>query len=559
VAALLVALWQEARLAALLSVAPGWRRWLDAYTWPWVRRGLLMVAALGGGAIVLYLPFYLNFQSFVTGVGFVAHPTDPMQFLLLFGVWLFLIGTFLAVELADWLREAWLGGQRGDDVQRSLITAFVVVTVVTLGILGGVKVMVVWLALAAAALLVRRGNDTGRQFAYVLVLAGALVALLVEVIYLRDFLDGGDYERMNTVFKFYYQVWLLWALGAAITVPYLLRHLLDWARNKPATADAAEADLLPTDLATTDEAWLYPEAFASEDDAPVEDNTIDGAQLGLGYTAPPPMEDFDPGPVTGGALAFAKGTTGELPVIAGPPPRVATGRRTQRWLGNDASDEVVALGLRGAWLVALVVLLFGSSIFAFAGTRVRVTDRTQWGTQVAVQPLQSVPSLDGFGYMHTWYPGDAAAITWMNEHISGTPTILEATGNPYQWYSRVTINTGLPTIVGWGSHETQQRYPDEIYPRQNDVLTIYTVKDPALVLPLLHRYHVRYVYQGQIECLAYGYGITDLTKVTQDEINQCVSQNNLPGTMTNFDTFVSKGLAKLVYRSGGVSIWQITG
>jgi uncharacterized membrane protein len=49
---------------------------------------------------------------------------------------------------------------------------------------------------------------------YLLILigAGALIVLVPEFIYLRDQFG----TRMNTIFKFYYQGWLLWSIAAAV-------------------------------------------------------------------------------------------------------------------------------------------------------------------------------------------------------------------------------------------------------------------------------------------------------------------------------------------------------
>src|SRR5690606_26299982 len=45
-----------------------------------------------------------------------------------------------------------------------------------------------------------------------MVLTGALLALGPEFVYLRDNFGW----RMNTLFKFYFQTWTLWALAAAV-------------------------------------------------------------------------------------------------------------------------------------------------------------------------------------------------------------------------------------------------------------------------------------------------------------------------------------------------------
>jgi YYY domain-containing protein len=56
-----------------------------------------------------------------------------------------------------------------------------------------------------------------RGFTFLLVLVGALLTLGVEHVYLRD--NFGT--RMNTVFKFYFQAWVLWAIVAAYALAVL--------------------------------------------------------------------------------------------------------------------------------------------------------------------------------------------------------------------------------------------------------------------------------------------------------------------------------------------------
>jgi len=128
--------------------------------------------------------------------------------------------------------------------------------------------------------------------------------------------------------------------------------------------------------------------------------------------------------------------------------------------------------------VSLVALLLGSSVFLVEGTQARVNDPNTWA---AVQPppggIQPRGlSLDGMAYMRGWYPGDYAAITWMNTHIEGIPTIVEASTGMYHWHGRVSIYTGLPTVIELG-HEDEQRYPDQVWQRQTDVQTFWSTQD----------------------------------------------------------------------------------
>jgi YYY domain-containing protein len=97
---------------------------------------------------------------------------------------------------------------------------------------------------------------------------------------------------------------------------------------------------------------------------------------------------------------------------------------------------------------------------------------------------------------------DYEAITWLQQNIQGSPVILEGRGRLYSWANRVSIYTGLPTVLGWDWHEIQQRglFGDQdIQRRANDVLAMYS--DPSLsdVMPLLRRYGVRYIYVGPLE------------------------------------------------------------
>ncbi|MFI5265703.1 MAG: DUF2298 domain-containing protein, partial [Candidatus Levyibacteriota bacterium] len=107
--------------------------------------------------------------------------------------------------------------------------------------------------------------------------------------------------------------------------------------------------------------------------------------------------------------------------------------------------------------------------------------------------------LNGTDYLKGLYPGDLEAINFLNTYVSGQPVILEAQGDSYTDYARISSNTGLPTVLGWTVHEWLWRGTYSVpAPRIQEVKTIYE-GDAVTAVPLLKKYHVAYVIIGPLE------------------------------------------------------------
>ena len=65
------------------------------------------------------------------------------------------------------------------------------------------------------------GEGRADPFVLLLILLGAGLVLFPEFFYLRD----GFGWRMNTIFKFYFQVWIIWAVAAAYASAFLLKQI----------------------------------------------------------------------------------------------------------------------------------------------------------------------------------------------------------------------------------------------------------------------------------------------------------------------------------------------
>ena len=114
------------------------------------------------------------------------------------------------------------------------------------------------------------------------------------------------------------------------------------------------------------------------------------------------------------------------------------------------------------------------------------------------------PSLDGLRYLETLHPGESLAVTWLRQKVEGTPVVLEAQGPSYQDFGRISMLTGLPTVLGWDYHVKQRGNPEaEIEARRQAVRSIYANPVAARIEPLLKRYRVGYVYVGWLERKTY--------------------------------------------------------
>jgi YYY domain-containing protein len=193
------------------------------------------------------------------------------------------------------------------------------------------------------------------------------------------------------------------------------------------------------------------------------------------------------------------------------------------------------------WSAALVVLIAGAAVYPALSVPARLGDR------FASRP----PTIDGMAYMNSAvyddipenrdpvsFPlgNDLAAINWLRLNVDGSPVILEATLPGYRWGSRVSVYTGLPTVLGWDWHETQQRpgFGMMIEERRNDVRRMLGETNSfGAIRPLLDKYHVGLIYIG------------DLERAYYDD-----------AALAKFDAAVEQGELTIVYKRSGVTIYE---
>ena len=338
----------------------------------------------------LYYPFHQWYgQGYMSAEIWKGSLTPMIDYLTVHGVFLFLVAAWMAWETREWMAQTpiselnrlrpiaiWMG-----------TAAFLIVTITAwlAGVGYQIALIVIPLGVWALILLLRPEQSLGKRIVLFIVGTGLVLTFVVEIVVLK-----GDIGRMNTVFKFYLQVWELFSLAAAAALAWTYAALPKW-----------------------DRIW--------------------------------------------------------------------------RW----------------GWLMATVLLLFSAALYPLTASISKVRDRM---TVTAPRTLDGMLYMD---YASRFELGeklplgeDYQAIRWMQENVEGSPVIVEANTPEYRWGSRYSIYTGLPGVLGWRWHQTQQRVAaenTEVDERLFKITNFYLTRTIAEANEFLAEYNVKYVVVGGLE------------------------------------------------------------
>lgn len=217
--------------------------------------------------------------------------------------------------------------------------------------------------------------------------------------------------------------------------------------------------------------------------------------------------------------------------------------------------------LSGLWQTSLAILLSLALLFPITATQGRWKDRFN----AAETPL----TLDGMEFMKTathqearFVPvpqqatsvdfnlnGDYYLIRWMQDHVEGTPVIIEGQYNAYRWTGRVSIHTGLPTVFGWHFHQLQQRnlvnFDRLVTSRMNNVRAFYETTNIDEAWNLIDFYDIEYIVVGTFERIIYG-DVLPAEPATEFSPARGFRTNQSEG-LDKFDEMVERDLLEVVY------------
>ncbi len=204
--------WDYPTYIVLYVAAVIWQSLQSARSW---REIGIEVASVLVASYLWYLPFHLTFYSLVGGAeplvdlpvvgalsrffGLAPARTEFHGFFIMFGLFI----TPILVALGRHLRT-----------RMEYMLFGVAMLVGLLGAFLGFTTLAAIPLLALALYVVMDRTDVPPVVAVWLAITSmaALLCLAVDVVYIRDVFSS----RMNTVFKFYYQVWALWSIAAVI-------------------------------------------------------------------------------------------------------------------------------------------------------------------------------------------------------------------------------------------------------------------------------------------------------------------------------------------------------
>ncbi len=384
----------------------------------------LQTGILAGGSLLLYLPYLMNYKLGYTGfIPWTGSRTPLWAYLDILGLFLFLIISWMSWESWVWLCHV---RKQGKPFSRAMVLP----TLVGLAAYGGLiallasngyaVALIVLPLLLWALILFFRPDQAIEKRAMLAILSLALVlTFCVEIVVLV-----GDLSRMNTVFKFYMQVWILMGIVAGAAM-----------------------------------GWLW------------------------------------------------------LPL-------------------SRAARRVYV-----PWMSVLAGLVFLASLYPLLATRAKVADRWTPNAPHTLDGMLYMRYAERYenGVVFSLEP-DYKMLRWLQDNISGNPVILEAQSIEYLWGSRVSVYTGLPSVIGWNWHQRQQRplQSDEVWMRVGDVQIIYNTPDINYARSLLSHYHVDLIVVGELERAYYD-----------------------AGSLRKFELMADFGYLEAIYRQDNTVIYRV--
>ena len=447
----------------ILVLVKSYGDWTDN-RWRVYGSALLVLLPVLIGSIVLFLPFYVTLESQASGVSPLGDfSTRPLFFFLILALFLVICGTFL-------IRQLWDSSilKTRDPLHLSVIVMF---TILPFLIWAAIEVLGLWVGIelpdrfrgdsfvdeigdvgfrfikllpamaivviAAYSMLVRvrRGGDQVVAFVLLPMAMAFYLLMGAELFFIIDLFGN----RMNTVFKVYYQSWILLGIVAAYGIYYVVSHptrpgatfeRLSWRPAKFLTRKAAYAWPIVVLLLVAASVY-YPVGAALSRSGELGTGTLDG----LDFLRPSNSGEYeaivwlrDEAPK--GRLVEAVGGDytdfGRISASTGLPTLLGWKFHERQWRGSSAPfagrEEQVDQIYRSSDPVHVAQLLDDGEVrYVYVGIR---EQRTYGAEHLAefTSFLQPVFEPDGVVIYEVLPPGERSIVEGIDAGTSQNPT-----------------------------------------------------------------------------------------------------------------------------------------
>lgn len=186
---------------------------------------IISIAAMAATSYLLYLPYHLSYKIDKSILLIPSGRSSLIFYIAFFGFFLFIIFTFIFRNIRN---------NEGNNITANipkvslvllLIAALITIFEIKLFIFDNVEkpkmnefelLLLLLPILALLVLFILKEKNMNNVFILILMIAGVFISILCEFIYILDALGNGNpsFIRLNTVFKFYLQNWILWGVCA---------------------------------------------------------------------------------------------------------------------------------------------------------------------------------------------------------------------------------------------------------------------------------------------------------------------------------------------------------
>ncbi|MCX9085282.1 MAG: DUF2298 domain-containing protein [Candidatus Methanoperedens sp.] len=195
---------------------------------------IISIAVMTAASYLLYLPYHLSYKI-DKSILLVPSGRSPLIFYLaIYGLFIFMIYTFIFQNIKN------NPGNNSNipNVSYILLSIAALITIFEfkLFIFDNIKepifefeiLLLILPLLILSTLSIRKDKNKNTVLILILINAGVLISVFCEFFYILDALGHGDPSliRLNTIFKFYLQNWILWSVSAGYVL-FQLRQQID--------------------------------------------------------------------------------------------------------------------------------------------------------------------------------------------------------------------------------------------------------------------------------------------------------------------------------------------